>query len=203
MAEGILRERLAQRGVDARVSSSGLSLVDRPATDHAAEVVARMGIDLSTHRSRVIDASQLEAADLVLGMERRHVREAYLLSPSVLPRSFTLPEFVRRAGVAGPCRGELSPWLARLSQGRRPVDLVGEASSDEVADPFGASLAVYERTAEELDVLCTAAADLLAGREVSVPVAVGAGSMPGVSEPGGSEVPRPPRASAWARWWRR
>jgi protein-tyrosine phosphatase len=197
MAEALLRHRLDERGLSARVSSTGLTFDGRPATAEAAEVLRREGLDLSGHVSRTITAEQLDGADLVLGMERRHVREAYLLSPGVLTRAFTLPEFVRRASSVGPCRGDLAAWTTRVAAGRRLPDLVGESAADEVADPFGSPIAVYERTAAELDRLCTAAADLLTGRRParaaatgSDPTSVGAGS-------------RVDRGSVRSRLWRR
>lgn len=131
--------------------------------------MARRGLDMAPHRSRVLTSEQLDAADLVLAMERQHVREAYLLSPSALERMFTLREFVRRALPIGPVVGDLHTWIAQVSAGRRPGDLVGESSVDDTPDPFGLAAEDYERTAAELDDLCTWTADLLTGRMPDVP----------------------------------
>lgn len=206
MAEALLRHHLEARGVDAHVSSTGLTFEGRPATAEAAEALAGQGLDLRSHSSRTLAADQVEAADLVLGMERQHVREAYLLVPSALSRSFTLPEFVRRGRAVGPRRGDLASWLAEVSAGRRPTDLVGESTLDEVADPYGSPVAVYERTAAQLDALCAAAADLLAGQPPVLSSSgerLGAGSEARTAADGRGAGGSGSGARGLARLWRR
>ncbi len=197
MAEALLRERLAARGIAGRVSSTGLLFDDRPAPPEVVAAMARRGVDLAPHRSRVLTSEQLEAADLVLAMERQHVREAYLLSPSALGRMFTLREFVRRALPIGPVAGDLRSWIAQVSAGRRPGDLVGESSDDDTPDPFGLAAEDYERTATELDELCDWTADLLAGRMPDVPPTMLADPAVVASGPGGD------RLGGRNRLWRR
>lgn len=194
MAAGLLRHHLAARGTQARVSSSGLSFDGRPAAPEAVEAMLQMGIDLAGHTSRMLDADQLAAADLVLAMERQHVREVYLLDGAAIDRAFTLPEFVRRAVRVGPRTTPLEAWVRQVSAGRRPAELVGESSDDEIPDPYGGPPAVFERTAQHIDELCSRAADLLCGL-LPPPLAadkVGAG-LPASDEQG---RPRP-------RLWRR
>jgi protein-tyrosine-phosphatase len=199
MAEALLRQHLAARGLSSRVSSTGLSFDGRPATEEAVEVLARQGLDLSAHSSRTLTVAQLEQADLVLAMERQHVREAYLLAPSVLGRTFTLREFVRRATATGPLAGDFHGWLVRVGLGRRASDLVGESSADDVADPFGSPLSVYEATAGQLDDLCGRAADLLTGR-VPPPPAEPDPDPVGVGVGAASERAR---GGGRSRFWRR
>jgi hypothetical protein len=88
-----------------------------------------------------------------------------LAAPAVLERAFTLKEIVRRGEErGGRAPGEpLGEWLARLSAGRRPVDLLAEAEADDVADPIGGPRRSYERTAKELDDLTARLARLLGG----------------------------------------
>ena len=64
MAEALLRQRLASRGVAARVSSAGLLLDHEPADAHAVEVMAGLGLDLTGHRSRILDAPLVAGTDL-------------------------------------------------------------------------------------------------------------------------------------------
>ena len=54
MAEALLRHRAEQEGLDLTVSSAGILFDDRPATEEAVDAMARLGIDLSSHRSRVV-----------------------------------------------------------------------------------------------------------------------------------------------------
>ncbi len=89
MAEGLLGQRLAGRGVDATVHSAGLVTENQPASDHGVDAMARRGIDISGHRSRRLDAGMVAGADLVVGMERQHVREAAVLAPGT-PGAYTV-----------------------------------------------------------------------------------------------------------------
>lgn len=155
MAEALLRRRLAERGIDARVGSAGRSAQGRPASATAVEVMAAEGLDLGGHRSRRATTELVAAADLVIAMAREHVRDVVLLAPDALPRTFTLKELVRRGGEVGArADGEsLASWLARLDAPRGPFDHVGSSVGDDVADPIGRRAAVYERTATELGAL--------------------------------------------------
>lgn len=152
MAEGFLRHRLAERGIAARVSSAGVVGAGRPASESAVKAMIDHGIDIGDHRSRLIDPSMVRAADLVVGMAREHVREAVVLEPPAFPRTFTLKELVRRGRAVGPRAGSepLPVWLARVHAGREPALHLGSSAEDDVADPLGQRLAVFERTADEL-----------------------------------------------------
>jgi protein-tyrosine phosphatase len=137
------------------VTSAGLLRDGEPASAHGVRTLAERGIDIEQHRSRQITADMVADADLVLTMERRHLREAVVLMPSSFPTAFTLKELARRVGVIGPRRANetVEVWLHRASAGRRPADLMGEAPDDEVEDPIGRSKREYEKTADEIDAL--------------------------------------------------
>ncbi|HEX4818666.1 MAG TPA: hypothetical protein VFV00_00550 [Acidimicrobiales bacterium] len=155
MAEALLRERLRERGIDASISSAGLSFDDRPATDDAIATASGYGLDLRDHRSRLLGPELVEQADLVLAMERLHAREAIVLADGALSKTFTLKELVRRARAAGhrDAGESLTDWLARVSAGRKAMDLMGESRDDDVADPYLSSAKVYAACIEELDGL--------------------------------------------------
>lgn len=125
----------------------------RPASSGSVDVLARRGLDLSTHRSRVMSRRELGSADLVLGMAREHVREAVVLAPGIWPRTFTLKELVRRGEGIGARRPDQShaDWLAQVGSGRTTAELMGRSAEDDVADPYGLSLPSYERMIGELD----------------------------------------------------
>ena len=152
MAQVLLQHRLDGLGVQARVHSAGELRGGVAASAGSVRAMAARGLDLGAHRSRTMTADQLRGADLVIGMARRHVREAVLAAPEAWPRTFTLKELVRRGEQAGPRPpGEpLETWLARVGVGRRPSDLLGDGPGDDVADPIGSPDPVYERTAAEL-----------------------------------------------------
>lgn len=155
MAEGLLRQHLADHGVDAFVSSTGLLEEGRAASPAAVDVLHSRGIDIADHRSRILERGQIERADLVLAMERAHVREAALLSPPAFTKIFTLKELVRRAETIGPRLPDedLAQWVRRAGLGRRPTDHLGTSADDDVADPIGQPTDVYDDTARELDDL--------------------------------------------------
>jgi len=164
MAAALLARRLDEAGVKAVVSSAGILFDGRPATDHGVAVMADRGLDTSAHRSRRLRPEMISGADLIIGMARSHVQETVALAPDSLRRAFTLKELVRRGEErGGRAPGEALPdWLARLSAGRRPADLLGDSEADDVADPIGGPRRGYERTAEELDDLTARLARLLA-----------------------------------------
>jgi protein-tyrosine-phosphatase len=163
MAEGLLRHLLTERGIDAEVASAGLYEGGASATVAAGIALARRGIDLSSHRSRNLadPEVQLGEADLVIGMERRHIQEAAVAGADQA-RCFTLPDLARRALAADPRRAEepLAAWAERLSTGRSFTDFVGVGrAADEVADPIGRGDDVYEATVVQLAELLTAVVD--------------------------------------------
>jgi protein-tyrosine-phosphatase len=155
MAAALLGERLARRDIAAEIASAGLIDTGSPASDATAWVLDNRGIDVGQHRSRRLDRDSLADRDLVIGLERRHVREAVVLEPEVWSRSFTLKELVRRGEAIGPRRADepLEEWLARAHFGREHRDLLGASPDDDVADPHGGTPAEHERTAVELDDL--------------------------------------------------
>jgi protein-tyrosine phosphatase len=157
MAEVLLRRHLAQAGVEATVHSAGLYPGGSPATDHGVAAMARRGLDLGGHRSRRIDATLVDGADLIVGMAREHVREAAVLGTGVLDKAFTLKELVELGEAIGPRDDHeaLGDWLARVAATRERTDLLGVGHDDrfDVADPVGRGAADYEVTADLLDGL--------------------------------------------------
>lgn len=155
MAAAMLRARLEAVGVQAEISSAGFLTEDRPAPRPILDLLDARGLDVRDHRSRRLTVDDLQAPDLVLCMERRHVREVAVLDRDAFERTFTLPELARRAEVHGPRRdGEsVRDWLRRVSAGRRPTDVLGESADDEVPDPYGRSNAAYRQSAEMIERL--------------------------------------------------
>lgn len=158
MAAALLRHRLGPAGRSVSITSAGLLTEGRPASPEAVAVMAEYGLDISDHRSRLVDADLVAAADLVLGMARRHVREAIVLDPATWAKTFTVKDLVRRTGAREPrAPGEaLDGWLRSLGEGRAVDDLLGEDPDDDVADPIGLPIETYRAVAAELDGLLEA-----------------------------------------------
>jgi len=75
MATGLLRQRLVRAGLDGQytVRSAGTWAVeDRPATEHAVEVMAERGVDIAEHRAHGLTSADVAEADLILVMSREH-----------------------------------------------------------------------------------------------------------------------------------
>ncbi len=155
MAEGLFRRDLTWAGVDAVVESAGLVTQGQEASLHGVEAMARRDVDISAHRSRRLSDYLIDQADLIVGMERQHVREVAVLDAAAFARSFTLPELARAARATSPRQTaeSLDVYLARVGGSRRPSDLFGHDPDDEVADPIGRSAKHYERTAAEIEGL--------------------------------------------------
>jgi protein-tyrosine phosphatase len=155
MAAALMRRQFDAFGVDARVESAGLVTEGEAASEYASAVLADMGVELGMHRSRRINVESIASADLIVGMERAHVREVVTISPPAFGRSFTLKEIVRRAEAVGPREGSesLPDWLERVHLGRKAAALLGADRDDDIADPYGRSRAVYAGTAAQLETL--------------------------------------------------
>ena len=166
MAEALLRDRLARRGVPAHVHSAGLLDDGARASAHGVDVLRARNLDLAEHRSRTLTTDLVEGADLLLGMARLHVREAVVLRPQVWPKAFTLKELVRRGEELGarPPGQSFEEWLLKAHAGRTHTDLLGEHPDDDIFDPIGSSRAQYERTATEIEDLTDRLVSLLFDR---------------------------------------
>jgi protein-tyrosine phosphatase len=161
MAEVLLARQAAGHGSSATVSSAGFVTEGRAAEPHAIRVMADRGLDLAGHRSRLATEAILAPADLVIAMTREHVREACAVDGSLLPRTFTLKELVRRGSVGGPAHAGLDEWLTVVNEGRVASELLGGHERDDVADPMGRSLRRFRSCADEIDGLSATLADLL------------------------------------------
>jgi len=163
MVEALLARELRRRGVDATVHSAGLLFDGRAADPHSVSVMADRELDLSGFASRKMTEALLRDADLVVGMERRHVREAAVAAPEVWPRAFTLKELARRAAEAGPRPHDVpvADWLARLTAERTTADHLGDDVRDDVPDPIGRSLRAFRRCADDLEQLVGVVVDHL------------------------------------------
>lgn len=163
MAEGLLRAHLERRDVVATVSSAGSMAWAAPLPTEAVSVMAALGIDISQHRPRALEAPLIERADLVLGMTRDHVARVRALAPDAADRAFLVAELVRLGERVGPRRPgeEARTWLRRVAAARPDAPVPGRAG-DEVTDPLGGPIGAYRETASRLDAQLRRVADLLA-----------------------------------------
>ena len=119
MAEGMLKNDLPDRFAgQLTISSAGThALHGNMAQPHAIEVMQGFGIDISRHRARQLSGAMIRYADLILVMEKFHLRLMKV-------RSMLSPAKVR--------------MLTAYEVGTEPYD---------VPDPMGKDIAAYEASA--------------------------------------------------------
>lgn len=89
MAEFVLRCRLGDR--DVTVGSAGIAAIDGARMHPVAlSVLDRHGIDADAHVARRLDRSMIDAADLVLVMERAQLEFIRAGLPSATGKTFLL-----------------------------------------------------------------------------------------------------------------
>jgi protein-tyrosine phosphatase len=134
IAEGLLREALAARGIDqVTVASAGSGAWEgAPVSEGAYLVGLEHGLDLSEHRARLLTRDLVREADLVLTMSGHHLARVAELG------------------------GEHKVHLLGAYAGR-------EAARCEVTDPFGGDLASYRTTFGELQELIGTVVGRVAG----------------------------------------
>jgi protein-tyrosine phosphatase len=134
MAEGLLRQALAARGIDhVTVASAGTGAWEgAPVSEGGYLVGLENGLDLSEHRARLLTRDLVKEADLVLTMSGHHLARVAELG------------------------GEHKVHLLGAYAGRDPAHC-------EVTDPFGAELASYRTTFDELRELIGTVVNRVAG----------------------------------------
>lgn len=102
-AEVMLREAVAGKGI--KVSSAGLgALVGHGIDITAQELLVEQGMDGLAHRARQIDDAILGVADLVLTMERKHVRRIAEIAPQASGKTFLLGKWQQDREIPDPYR---------------------------------------------------------------------------------------------------
>jgi protein-tyrosine phosphatase len=97
MAEALLRSKLAKHSAswakDIVVSSAGVSaFLGGPASENAIAAMKNRNLDLSGHQSKLLEASDIINADLVITMTRNHKKAVLALVPEALSKVYTLAE---------------------------------------------------------------------------------------------------------------
>ena len=122
MAEALLRERLAGRGVV--VESAGLAgLADRPIDETAAQVLTEHGLGAPEHVARKITLDMISAADLVLAMDQRQLSAIRAIAPQARGKSFLLGHWLEGApAIADPYGQPREAFEACFALIERAVD---------------------------------------------------------------------------------
>ena len=77
LAEGILRHKITQSGIDAHVESAGFEAFHTgdPPDERAIEVAKKNGIDISGHRARLFRVDDFDKFDRIYVMDQNNYRD--------------------------------------------------------------------------------------------------------------------------------
>lgn len=123
MAAGLLRQRLAQEGLDSRyeVASAGVwAMDDRPASENAVAVMAERGIDIGQHIAHTLTAQDVSAAALILVMSREHEEMIRNTWPQYEWKVHRLSE------MGGKRRNIPDPYRGTVEEYRECADLISD-----------------------------------------------------------------------------
>ncbi len=106
---------LAKRGV--QIESAGMAGGIGRAADHAVEVMAERGIDISDHSSSYLSPQMIQRADYVFAMTRGHLQAVVELSPTSESRVFLLRQDEDLQDPVGGSLEEYEACVRRIEQG--------------------------------------------------------------------------------------
>lgn len=159
----LLRRRLAQAGAGVPVALATAGTAPRPGAPCcpvAAGMVAPDGdAGLAGHASRAVTREDVEAASLVLVMERAHRAVVARTCPTASPRTFTLREAAHLAGTVRAGAGEATdlPSLVaamHAARGASPLPRPARSLTDRLRrrpgpDPYDVPDAHVDRVSHE------------------------------------------------------
>ena len=138
LAAALLSKALKDRDLaDMDVSSAGTGAWDgAPASEGAYLVALERGLDLSSHRARLLTRELVEESDLILPMARHHRARVDELGGD--GRVFVLGEFAGRSGddaeVSDPFGGDLEVYRETCAELEALISAVVERLAREAAD---------------------------------------------------------------------
>lgn len=155
---------LLQPALDGRheVDSAGFTADGMVPPHKMIDAAKRHGVDLEHHRSTLVTEARLDAADLIVLMERSHQASLAGVSIDAPVRGFLLAELVDRLRADPPSSGlTLVDWVGAQ---RRTTSEVLYSRSPDIADPMGRPGRAYRRAANEMSGLARAMAQMLPTR---------------------------------------
>lgn len=100
LAQEIFKRLLAEHGQSTgwRVQSAGTWAVNAaPPINHAVTIGRELGVDITEHRSRPVDAELMASADLVLVMEQGHKEALQFEFPGTRQKIYLITEITGEA----------------------------------------------------------------------------------------------------------
>jgi protein-tyrosine phosphatase len=149
------------------VSSAGIvGWEGSSAVEEAVHAARERGSDVAGHRARRLEASHVEAADLVIGMSGEHREAVIRLVPEAERRTFTLKELVRLLeSLPEPRPGEPLSDRVRVADHLRRSGFEGSRLDEDVSDPIGMSMDIFRAVAWDIDDWCARLVAGLVGKD--------------------------------------
>ena len=98
-----------------------------PASQHAANVALQHGIDLSHHRSRLLNTESVREADLIVTMGSKHMKTVGVIDPEALSYTVLLTDFCDDTGdVPDPIGGDQAEYERIYDLIERCVEVMGD-----------------------------------------------------------------------------
>ena len=136
-------------------TSAGTGRYQAEVDANTIAAAGELGVDVTTHQPRLLDRDVLDAdgADLVLTLERAHLRSVVALDTRAWPRTFTLKELAGRGAQQRPPTSleGFFAWRDRMADGRAAASMIQPDPDDDVADPYGLSRSHYVTMAAEVN----------------------------------------------------
>lgn len=165
MAEGFLRKIAEEKGLNITVCSAGIAASQgAPMSRHAAAILGKKDIAVQ-HQAQFATARLISSADLILTMTVNHKRAVIQAYPQALDKIHLLKEYVEDNPEVLSSIAESESFYSEMEMKRvlsQPIsvlerqrvwELENRLPDYDIFDPFGGTLAEYERCAEELQQL--------------------------------------------------
>lgn len=163
MAKGLFRARMKERSCAPQVASAGFVGDGVYPPTEVIDVMARRGVDLGRHRSRIITTALVRQSDVVITMTRQQLLDVAVMVGDDWSRCFTFSDVIGRGEAVGPLRTGESPatWVRQLHSGRSRASLLSLDLAGDIADPINGRRSAFNRTADQLDDLVGRLVDLV------------------------------------------
>ncbi|MFD2615489.1 low molecular weight protein arginine phosphatase [Paenibacillus gansuensis] len=162
MAEALFKDIARKRGLQVEVRSAGVSAVDGiPMSRHSSTVLRENQIS-ETITSNRATRELAEWADLILTMTSSHKRTMLQIHPGAVDKTYTLKEYVEDGGQGLESILELEGFYTDLQLKKalgqeitreekiRLRRMEQSVPDYDIIDPFGGSVEMYRRCAEEI-----------------------------------------------------
>ncbi len=127
VAEVLALEAASRLGLSGwRFSSAGImAFPGSPASENSLQVMQEHGLDLSHHRTTLLDQRLVQDADLILAMTPAHKAQIVSFYPASVSKVFTLLEYAGDPGqVQDPFGGDIEVYRRTAAQIKDAVEKV-------------------------------------------------------------------------------